>query len=557
MATGTQTFGLDETFIEPQVLSPPPTRHALFIFVVLLASILHVGTAGWSEIHNGAEGYYASAAREMFRTGSWAPPSPTGHGVSHEPPLGYWLIKASFEVFGVSPAAARFPIAAATIASVALTFLIGERLRGYWRGFIAALLHLCCLGTFIWGRIVTPQPIFAACIGATIFCAICGYQRQRHRRWWFAGVWCFAALAWMANGMAGLLLPAAIFAVLALLERESRIRFRQLLDWRYVLLFSAFVLPWHIWIQVGGGESFAQISWPQWLRPFAGSAAAGAEGMPIGRFLLVHLAWWFPLVLLVLPAVLFAPTRLFRTRQLEFAEALPLVWIGVTFLPLIVAPHRQDYASASMWSALALWIAWAWDQAPRALRLAGIALTLLVGVVLAGTAALAANVLPILPPSPWPTARGVVALIGVGIVASCTVAAYFAWRNREDFAIASVMLGMVPIGLGAAEAMARHGAHFSLADVTPLVQPQPGAEGTVLFEGTPHAGSSLPFYLDREPVLIGDPAIALEKMASAEPVYLIVHKDRVPFWQRQLTQRFHLYHQIGTCGLYVVIDNQP
>jgi 4-amino-4-deoxy-L-arabinose transferase-like glycosyltransferase len=205
MTTGAQTFGLDETFAEPQVLPPPPTRHALFIFLIILASILHVGTAGWSEIHNGAEGYYASAAREMFRNGSWVPPSPAGYGVSHEPPLGYWLIDASFQLFGVSPAAARFPIAAATIASIALTFLIGERLHGYWRGFIAGLLHLCCLGTFIWGRIVTPQPIFAAFVGATIFCAICGYQRQRHRWWWFAGVWLFAALAWMANGMAGLL----------------------------------------------------------------------------------------------------------------------------------------------------------------------------------------------------------------------------------------------------------------------------------------------------------------------------------------------------------------
>jgi hypothetical protein len=210
-----------------------------------------------------------------------------------------------------------------------------------------------------------------------------------------------------------------------------------------------------------------------------------------------------------------------------------------------------------MWSALALWIAWAWDQAPRALRLAGNALTLLVGVVLAGTAALAANVLPILPPSPWPSARSVVALIALAIIASCAVATYFAWRNREDLAIATVMLGMVPIGLGAAEAMARYGAQFSLADVSPLVQPQPGDEGTVLFEGSPHAGSSLPFYLEREPVLISDPTVALEKMAAAQPVYLIVHKERVVYWQRQLTERFHLYHQIGTCGPYVIIDNQP
>ncbi len=565
MPAGAHTYRLDETFIEPRVLPPPPTRHALFVFLLVLASILHIGTAGWSDIHNGAEGSYASSAREMFRTGSWVPPTPVDQDTSHQPPLGYWLIAISFELFGETAAATRFPIAAATVASVALTFLIGERLAGYWRGFIAGLLHLCCLGTFIWGRIVTPEPIFAAFLGASVFCAISGYQRRRQRRWWFAGVWTFAAFASLANGPAGLFMPAAILLLLGLLEREARLRFRQLLDWRYALLFLALVLPWHVWIQVHDGASSAQISWTQWLEPFAGSAASGAAGMPLSRFLLVHLAWWFPLLLLVLPAMCLAPQRVLRPRQIDLATALPLVWMAVAFLPLLVSPHRQDYASASMWSALALWVAWAWDQTPRALRLAGIGLTFAVGIAIASMAFFAANVLPVLPPSPWPSARMVVLLIGLAIIVSCLVAAHFAWRNREELAIASIMVAMVPVGLGAAEAMARYGAHFSLAKAVQVLQPSLGEAAEVLFEGTPHAGSSLGFYLERPPLIISaaDPsnstglAAALEKMGAAHPVYLIIRKERVPFWQEQLTERFHFYHQAATCGPHVVLDNQP
>ena len=66
MSTGAKTFGLQDTLIEPQVLPPPPTRHALFAFLVALAAILQIGTAGWSDIHNGVEGHYAATALEMF-----------------------------------------------------------------------------------------------------------------------------------------------------------------------------------------------------------------------------------------------------------------------------------------------------------------------------------------------------------------------------------------------------------------------------------------------------------------------------------------------------------
>ena len=60
MPAGTRTYGLHETLIEPKVLPPPPTRHALLAFLVALAAILHIGTVGWSDIQNGLEGYYAS-----------------------------------------------------------------------------------------------------------------------------------------------------------------------------------------------------------------------------------------------------------------------------------------------------------------------------------------------------------------------------------------------------------------------------------------------------------------------------------------------------------------
>src|SRR5438552_14948107 len=179
MVAGARTFTLEDTLLEPQVLNPPPTRHALLISLLALAAILHLATAGWGDLYDGPEGQLAGGAREMLATHQWL--SPTNNGVPslQTPLLVYWLIVLSYKIFGVTAMSARLPVAIAMIASIALTFLIGERLAGYWRGFAAGLIHLCSGGAFLLGRAVTPMPVFSAFMAGAVLCAICGYQRRR------------------------------------------------------------------------------------------------------------------------------------------------------------------------------------------------------------------------------------------------------------------------------------------------------------------------------------------------------------------------------------------
>src|SRR2546421_12244517 len=92
-----------------------------------------------------------------------------------KPRLLYWLIIASYKVLGVNEAAARLPVALAVVATVALIFLIGEKLSDYLRGFIAGLIYLSFCGTFLLARIVMPEPVVTAFIAGAMFCGICGY----------------------------------------------------------------------------------------------------------------------------------------------------------------------------------------------------------------------------------------------------------------------------------------------------------------------------------------------------------------------------------------------
>src|SRR3954468_15610929 len=140
MVAGARTFSLEETFLSPQILNPPPTRHALLAFLIALTAILHIGTAGWGDLYDGTEGQFAAAGREMLDSGQWLAPSNNGVPLRHTPPLTCWLVAVSCKVFGVNSTAARLPAAFAMIGLVAFTFLIGERLAGYWRGFAAGLI---------------------------------------------------------------------------------------------------------------------------------------------------------------------------------------------------------------------------------------------------------------------------------------------------------------------------------------------------------------------------------------------------------------------------------
>lgn len=534
MVAGARTFGIGETFIEAQALPPPPTRHALLAFLVVLASILQLGTAGWSEIHNGAEGDFASAARSMARAQRWA---------TARPPLAYWLTAASYKIFGVNATAARLPSALATVAAVALTFLIGERLGNYWRGFVAGLIHLCSLGSFVWPRLATAEPLSAACLGATIFCAVCGYQRQRARRLWFAAAWVCAGLLCLTKGPAVLFLPASIFLLPAVFFREARVRFRSLLSWPNVLVFLALVGPWLIW-----RHSFGVALPPE---------ADIAMGIPLLRFFSAHLAIWFPATSLILPAIIFGWRKIFRPNEFDFAEALPLFWMAAGLIWLLLDARRGYVDSIPFAGAFALVAAAAWERAPGKLRQAGIVLTAAIGVIIAFAGA-AGFTGPL--SIAGPGLRTALVLAGFSIVLFAIVAAHFSARERETLAIVVLLLGMAPIGMSVAEGMSRFDSYFSLANAARFLQPQLGQTGEVLFEGSALGGSSLDFYLDR-PARILAPAreqdAIVQKLSASHPVYLVIDKDRSTYWQERLTAQFHFYHQETTCGTYVIVSNQP
>jgi len=595
MTAGARTLSLEETLLEPRALPPPPTRHALLVILVALAALLHVVTIGTGDLYSETEGQYAGAAREMVASHNWLLPTNNGIPRLQKPPLLYWLIIVSYKILGVNEAAARLPVALAVVATVVLVFLIGEKLSDYSRGFMAGLIYVSFCGTFLLARVVMPEPLVSAFISGAMFCGICGYDRRRHRRMWFAGVWIFAALACLTKGLLGVVYPAGIFILLSTFYREARIRFRALLKWEYVLIFLLIVAPWHIWAEWHFPHYFRFLVRSEWLGHLRGLTDETHDflGLPAYQFVVMHAAWWFPWSIALLPGMILGWRRVLRPREISFADGLLFCWMGVIFVPLLFLGQRQDYYSMSMWSAFALWAAVAWDRIPQGLRAAGAIAVGLVGLVAAAGALFVAaphtlngswgimdarwtawKALHDMPMSAWLALRPMLAITAGSLVFFSVVALYFVFKAREKLAAVALAVSMIPAGLSMVVGVAKTAPYFSLADVARYLNPKLETGGEAIFEGPLDDSSSLIFYLNRKFLFVNqnprkeaplgtlsagiflNEQDVLEKWGQSKAVYLIVEESRADYWKQQVASRFHIYHQVTKSGTYVVLSNQ-
>lgn len=193
------------------------------------------------------EGNNAEAAREMLASGNWAVPTFNYQLRVDKPALLYWLQMGAFHLFGVNEFAARVPSALAALAAVGMTYELGRLMFSSTAGLLAGLVLASTALFCASAHFANPD----ALLNLFTLLTLLWFWRSLagHGRVWSAAGGMSAALAVLAKGPVGLVLPLGVMALFLLWSRKLRLLWeRRLLV--AVLVFLVVALPWYIWVGV-------------------------------------------------------------------------------------------------------------------------------------------------------------------------------------------------------------------------------------------------------------------------------------------------------------------
>jgi len=240
------------------------------------ATVLWLALICWLAFFNGlgtlglmdkTEALFVEVGHQMLQRDDWVTPWWNGRTFFDYPVWGYWMVALSFRLFGVSPWAARLPVALAASAVVVATFLLlwrlapkGEALRARWmRAALGAGVLATTPGWIGWGRSSTTDMFLASAIGLALYSFLLAHRlppRSRSGAWARALMALFSGIAVLAKGPVGLLLPLLVVGAFLSLTRSWNRWLRPGSLTAMAALFLGVVLPWYSAAAQANGQAF-------------------------------------------------------------------------------------------------------------------------------------------------------------------------------------------------------------------------------------------------------------------------------------------------------------
>ncbi|MEG3975594.1 glycosyltransferase family 39 protein [Microcoleus sp. herbarium8] len=275
----------------------------------LLLSLLWLGAIGfvaflWNLGNIGlvdeTEPLFAEAARQMTVTGDWITPYFNGETRFDKPPLIYWLMAVAYRTLGVNEWAVRLPSALCAIALTCLGFYtlskteessatdsvadvadVTEKSKGIFSPsptpplflstpWIGAALIALNPQTIAWGRTGVSDMLLVACMCSALLAFFLGYTLEEQREKaefstvsasvfpnkWYLTFYVLIALAILAKGPVGIVIPALIVGCFSLYLGNFRQLWREMRPVSGILIILAIALPWFVLVILDNGQTY-------------------------------------------------------------------------------------------------------------------------------------------------------------------------------------------------------------------------------------------------------------------------------------------------------------
>jgi hypothetical protein len=311
----------------------------------------------------------AQIARNMLQSGDWVTARLDGIAYLEKSPLIYWIMAASFRIFGVHDWAARLPLAFINIALCWITARFAMWAFGRRAGMYSGTILATCIGIFLFTRILIPD----AALTLTIALALWSFLRlldpsERGRTAWFLTLYTSLACGLLLKGLVAAVFPVAIAAIYLLITREVSPRelARRLRPFSGLGLILLIAAPWHIlatirnppyfdWTMHSGPGQYHGFFWFYFLnehlfRFLNLRYPRDYNTVPRPLFWLLHFVWLFPWTMTLIACFRHSYRPASREGRVRL---LSLIWI--TFILLFFTlSTTQEYYSLPIYPALAM-----------------------------------------------------------------------------------------------------------------------------------------------------------------------------------------------------------
>lgn len=191
---------------------------------------------------------YVSMARDMFNTKDFLTLYLNGEYFFEKPPLFFWIEAVSFGLFGkINEFTARFPVAFLGSLVCFAVYFTGKKVVSRSYGVISSIILATSIEYSMLSKLAILDIVVASCIAFSLSFGIavffCRESRKKYYWWLF---YMFSALAVMAKGIPGFVIPFGSIFLIALYAKKVKEIFKPVYIIPGVFVFLVLTLPWHI-----------------------------------------------------------------------------------------------------------------------------------------------------------------------------------------------------------------------------------------------------------------------------------------------------------------------
>lgn len=334
----------------PQTVSFKSSQLLHCALIALFCLTLYLAGNDRSALWDRDEPRFAQATREMLKTGDFVVPHFNGEIRYDKPVLIYWLMGASYSLFGVNEFAARFISALAGTAAVITLYFIALSLFDHLVALFSAVILALSMQMFVAAKFAITDATLLFFILISFLSYLRLYEGKRKLLW---SLILYAALALQAltKGPVG---PAVfILTILGFSLFSKNLRpIRTLGSVWGILLFLIILTPWLVLVQKATGGKFLAGSLGRHVLERSLSPREGHSGL-FFYYLLILIPLFFPWITFLPSAIYSTCKKSIKHKPVIFL----LSWIALPFVMFSVIRTKLPHYILPIYPALSIIVA--------------------------------------------------------------------------------------------------------------------------------------------------------------------------------------------------------